>query len=95
MADFVEVMRAGRRMCRGTKCEKCPLHNIWQLEACPFMESFFGGADDALAERVALEWAKTHPEPQFPSYEQYCETARILGISPKEGQTLGEKTKID
>lgn len=63
MAEFVEVMRAAQRMCseRNT-CEGCPAEG----RQCVFIHNVV--RDWVMAEQIAMDWAKAHPEPVYPSW---------------------------
>lgn len=69
MAEFQEVMRQGKRMCkRYGECESCPIFkaNI----SCPVVccESDRSIAD---VERIIMDWAAAHPEPRYPTWEEW------------------------
>ncbi len=67
MAEFTEVMRQARRMCKANEdCKSCPIWNT--------AKSFCGiGAtcysDDGVTESIVMVWAAKHPEPTYPSWE--------------------------
>ena len=63
MAEFVEVMRAVRRMCKAhTSCKVCPADG-----ECVFFMSDDHAIVEAM-EKIAMDWAKAHPEAVYPSW---------------------------
>ena len=70
MAQFIEVMRQAKRLCaaRGGMCSTitCPLDNG---EACR-LNVDLDGEDYNELERIITDWAKEHPEPAYPSWEE-------------------------
>lgn len=78
MAEFCEAMRQAKRMCKQyiDGCTGCPLVN--NNERC-LLE--VGNIDcvpqefklDVLAEgeRIVMDWAAAHPEPRYPSWEEW------------------------
>jgi hypothetical protein len=76
MADFVQVMNDWKRMCKAMEvahpnnaCDICLL----QAWGCPAIYEDDRGIDyEVLAERIE-EWAKEHPEPVYPTWEDFLE----------------------
>ena len=71
MAEFQEVAKHWKRMCnkywRSTTCHGCPIaEHEGAYEACSGYD-----IDVAKMEEVVLGWAKGHPEPVYPSWEEY------------------------
>jgi hypothetical protein len=70
MAEFAEIMRQARRLCaaNGGMCiqRNCPLDNG---EACRLLPDH-DGEDYNEVERIIMDWAKEHPEPVYPSWEE-------------------------
>ena len=81
MAEFVEVMRQARRMCKsyGDECGPCVLHEKYGL--CPLCAQ----TDDHIpadwkldnmadVERIVMDWAAAHPEPRYPTRKEWQDT---------------------
>lgn len=70
MFEFTEVMRQAKRMCaaNGGMCSarNCPLDNG---ETCRLLPDY-DGEDYNELERIIMNWAKEHPEPVYPSWEE-------------------------
>lgn len=70
MAEFTEVMRQAKRMCaaNGGMCgaRNCPLDNG---ETCRLLPDY-DGEDYNELERIIIDWARKHPEPVYPSWEE-------------------------
>lgn len=65
MAEFVEVLRQAKRMCKAN-CEECPLsHTVGNI--CPIAVT--GNDEIAEIEHIVMDWAKAHPEPRYPSWQ--------------------------
>lgn len=69
MAEFIEVMRQARKMCKAHECcESCPIWDTAKLfcrigAAC---ESDYG-----VTESVVMAWAAEHPEPAYPTWKEW------------------------
>lgn len=70
MSEFTEIMRQAKRLCaaHGGMCNmrNCPLDDG---EACRLLPDH-GGEDYNKLERIIMDWAKEHPEPVYPSWEE-------------------------
>ena len=69
VAEFQEVMRQLDRLCRNTTCdEDCPMctecNNIAQCGDTIHPERI---------ERIVMAWAAEHPEPVYPTWEEWLE----------------------
>ena len=71
MAEFQVVARHWKRMCkrywRVTTCHGCPIaehERAW--EACSAYE-----ADVVKMEELVMSWAAEHPEPVYPTWEEW------------------------
>lgn len=75
MAEFTEVMKQAKRMCKsyGVDCGPCKLHKKYGL--CPLCAQ----SDDHVPmdwclksmpeiERIVMDWAAANPEPRYPSW---------------------------
>lgn len=74
MAQFVEVMKQARRLCKEQQhidcCVRCPMQG---KEGCMVVADA-ENIDYVEAERKIMDWAKEHPEPVYQSWYQYQET---------------------
>lgn len=80
MAEFVEVMKQERRLCKhydkidaGMDCESCPLdykNNRIGKSLCIYLGK--GGDEETFKEieKIVTEWAAEHPEPVYPSWQE-------------------------
>ena len=72
MAEFTEVMRQARRMCaaHGGMCSanNCPLDSE-EADACRLLPDH-AGEDYGDVEHAIMDWAKEHPEPVYPTWEE-------------------------
>lgn len=70
MAEFVEVIRQAHRMCDAYDCDHCPITYESVLCAlasdkdltCAVIKKF---------ESKVMQWAKEHPEPRYPTWEEW------------------------
>ena len=103
MSDFVQTMMDWRRMCKAyttdddSCCSGCPVADfrepgcgaIFEMEDCTDWERYDG---------AIREWAAEHPEPVYPSWQEWFDTfergidvdepipadiAQKLGLKPK------------
>ena len=70
MAEFQEVMKQAKRMCKefGNDCAGCGLASS-HCPLGPIPENM--DADFANVERIIMNWAKKHPEPRYPTWEEW------------------------
>ena len=74
MAEFVEVFRAAKRMCKRYDCAMCPLsENGFECMIKPGDE-----IEPDEVERIVMDWAKEYPEPQYPTWEEWLVKNGIL-----------------
>lgn len=75
MAEFQVVMREVRRMCRehGSTCMGCPIFNfnLFGNSSCKLKEGIYGEADFKELEAAVMKWANEHPEPRYPSWNEW------------------------
>ena len=70
MAEFQEVMKQAKRMCKAN-CEECPLsHTVGSI--CPIAVT--GNDEIAEIERIVMGWAKENPEPRYPTWKEWQDT---------------------
>ena len=72
MAEFQTVMRQAKRMCKAhDECDNCTLREIADKADiyCPFQVT--RKLDIAKVEAAVMDWASEHPEPRYPSWEEW------------------------
>lgn len=62
MAEFKEVMRQYKRMCRVTNCGDCPFTTELGWDCKP--DTLAVEEDFDIWETTVMEWARKHPEPK-------------------------------
>lgn len=73
MAEFQEVMKQAKRMCKGygPTCDGCALYSedgcLFQNDKTPDDKNLNFLAD---AEKIVMDWAEKHPEPRYPSWQE-------------------------
>ena len=74
MAEFQEVMRQAKRMCKefGNDCAGCGLAS----SHCPLgpIPENWDGVDFANVERIVMDWAEKNPEPRYPTWKEWQDT---------------------
>ena len=74
MAEFQEVMRQAKRMCKefGNDCAGCGLAS----SHCPLghIPQNWDGVNFANVERIVMNWAENHPEPRYPTWKEWQDT---------------------
>lgn len=71
MAQFSEVMRQAKRMCKAFSdghYSECPIGNADALECGITVTS---GMDCEEVERRVMQWAAEHPEPVYPTWDEW------------------------
>lgn len=78
MAEFYEVMKQAKRMCRsfGAACDGCKLHWFDGETLCLLSGTPQTWHDSKMqdAERIVMDWAEKHPEPRYPTWEEWHKT---------------------
>ena len=72
MAEFIDVVRAKRRMCKTHtgKCSECKLQeNCSLLNVCSYNDD-----DVKKLENEVMSWAAEHPEPVYPTWFEWFKT---------------------
>lgn len=68
MAEFQEVMRQYKRMCRYyPACEECPLYNMYA--GCSCSRCIRDYPDEV--ERIIMDWAAEHAETRYPTWKEW------------------------
>lgn len=71
MAEFQEVVRQAKRMCKAHEdCEECKLNGDASCPFCINPERWEDGASEAI-ERIIMDWAAKHPEPTYPTWNEW------------------------
>ena len=72
MAEFQEVMKQAKRMCKAHTCGDCPLRTMeCECRMC-FPPDEIGGQKELEAiQHIVMDWAKAHPEPRYPTWEEW------------------------
>lgn len=79
MAEFVEVMKQARRLCKThghgvDSCNKCPLSNEGE---CGYRCDSLDPSDELPVvspdefEKIVMTWASEHPEPRYPTWDEW------------------------
>lgn len=79
MAEFSEIVRQFRRMCKDG-CAKCLLKNK-QYNSYNCRE--YAYENPAMFEQIVMEWAKENPEPVYPTWIEWLREMKIIesGVS--------------
>ena len=88
MAEFMYIMEQVRRICyEHSDCEMCPLYKIHNSSGCAFDYYVFDGVSLDEVERKIDAWAKKHPEPAYPTWDEWQNSTfpdAVIYISPCE-----------
>ena len=71
MSEFTEVMRQAKRMCETFSdghCSECPIGDANALECGITVTSEM---DCKEVERRVMQWAAKHPEPVYPTWDEW------------------------
>ena len=81
MADFVQTMKDWRRMCIAAngKCNNCLMD---KTRMCAFGISDIGDYELQEAETIITAWAAEHPEPVYPTWEEWLITQKVIKENP-------------
>lgn len=76
MAEFQEVCKQWRRLCRSQekeyqKCVDCPAGDY---QMCELEISNIDDLDFQRTEEAVMAWAAEHPEPVYPTWSEYLHT---------------------
>ena len=78
MAEFKEVMRQAKRMCRsfGEACDGCKLHWFDGETLCLLSGTPETWHDSEMpdAERIVMDWAAENPETRYPTWKEWQDT---------------------
>lgn len=84
MAEFQEVMKQRNRMCKhylsiDHNCKNCPLDRAKEgtmLQCFRYVAEYY-----QKAENVIMEWAAEHPEPVYPTWEEWLQSVGVMESS--------------
>ena len=84
MAEFVDVIRQFHRMCEANVgCVICPLRGKnGESEMCSI--SAFVNNPERIEGEV-MSWAAVHPEPKYPTWEEWLITQGVIKENPNGG----------
>lgn len=71
MSEFTDVMEQAKRMCKAFgdgHCSECPIGHANALECEITVTS---GMDCGEVERRVMQWAAEHPEPVYPTWDEW------------------------
>ena len=72
MAEFTYIMEQVRRICyEHSDCEMCPLYKMHNSSGCAFDYYVSDGVRLDEVERKIDAWAKKHPEPVYPTWDEW------------------------
>jgi hypothetical protein len=76
MAEFQEVVKQAKRMCKAQhNCYECPANVICNVNECHKRISCVASISDYKnVERIVMNWAAEHPEPMYPTWEEWHKT---------------------
>lgn len=102
MAEFAEIVKQARRLCdyysQNEGCRGCPLSRDKtggvSNSLCRTITSI--DAQNAIEiERIVTEWAKEHPEPTYPSWEDGWKSLFSDADCPCPNDCFGEECPTD
>lgn len=68
MAEFSEVMRQWRRMCKHSDCESCEIIDKHSVHPCDKSMDELSEDDLQQIEHIVMEWAAEHLEQVYPTW---------------------------
>lgn len=91
MAEFQEVMKQWRRMCKMFSCSKCPLDEI-----CSSDPQSRTDTEKAMIEEMVMHWAKENPELVYPTWLEFvlCQLASKKPLSDHDLVVWMDNTHI-
>lgn len=89
MAEFKEVMKQYRRMCKSyPQCDGCPFKTELGCNCQP--DSLIEEEDFDIWETTVMNWARNHPEPVYPTIRELVNY--IMNKIP--GESVSYETRI-
>lgn len=72
MAEFVEVMKMARRMCKNVDaCDDCPIYDSLSGYCKLSRPLFSSDSDFAKCEAAIMEWGAENPELRYPTWREW------------------------
>lgn len=101
MAEFLEVMRQAHRMCDVyDDCNDCPMDS-YTVQCALACDDVYTDAVLKEFEQTVMQWAKDHPEPQYPTWREWKNENfpdAPVGLTPcsfmsreRQGKIMGEE----
>lgn len=72
MAEFIDVMKQAKRMCKTHEsCWECPMPRNNKEYSCPLCAVNGETGEIEKVERIVMDWAAENPEPRYPSWKKW------------------------
>lgn len=72
MAEFVDVLKMARRMCKNVDaCDDCPIYDSLRRYCKLSRPLFFSDSDFAKCEAAIMEWGAENPEVRYPTWKEW------------------------
>lgn len=85
MAEFLEVIKQANRLCKAyVDCSDCTLGSS-SIGCAPICDECYTDAALKEFEQTVMQWAKEHPEPRYPTWEEWYKESfpnSISGVHP-------------
>lgn len=92
MVEFQDVIKNWIRMCKKYTtdnmdcCKGCPLEDIAEHGCGAIFDEYFADVVDwPELERRVMQWAVEHPEPVYPTWEEWLITQGVIKENPNGG----------
>lgn len=95
MAEYTGIMRQQKRMCKYYEtivgsCEGCPIHEEEIAYICVEAPCAIDIEDVDKAEKLIGTWAEKHPEPVYPTWEEW-----LIEIGVTKPVIIGEPWPVE
>lgn len=75
MAEFVDVLKMARRMCKNVDaCDDCPIYDSLSRYCKLSRPLFSSDSDFAKCEAAIMEWGAENPELRYPTWQEWHST---------------------
>lgn len=72
MAEFVDVLKMARRMCKNVDaCNDCPIYDSFSVYCKLSSPVFSSDSDFAKCEAAIMEWGAENPELRYPTWREW------------------------
>ena len=72
MAEFVDVLKMARRMCKNVDaCDDCPIYDSLRRYCKLSRPLFSSDSDFAKCEAAIMEWGAENPELRYPTWREW------------------------